>query len=350
MTSLPAWVPTSPWTLLSYSALALLAYLLYHVLQFGLLQPLRRHLLLLRSGVKGPTFVPFLGHILAFNAYFSTSRFLEWGRDYIRQHGDPFQYHIGPFTIVHTADPDVILSAWKTQHGYYHKGVFAKTMLGPLLGPNSLVLIDEPQHGTNRVMLSPAFHFAHLRSMTSIMVDETVAAIQQLFTPSPSSDTSSPSPPSSSSSSSVRVELHRWFTDLSLTVIVTSSFGNSLSHIPDAKTIIHHSLTVVLDLMQMRSLSTVGQIPIIRDLPILGKVETERGRAQLQAVVQQMVRDRRAGRSHSSCEGRDLLDLLLSARDERTGEAFSDEQVRSPPPPTPYTLASLTPLLPIHLL
>ena len=42
-----------------------------------------------------------------------------------------------------------------------------------------------------------------------------------------------------------------------------------------------------------------------------------------------MVQDRKAGRSHSNCEGADLLDLLLSARDAHSGEAFSDEQVQA---------------------
>ena len=36
-------------------------------------------------------------------------------------------------------------------------------MLGPLLGEESIILVDEPTHGKHRTMIAPAFHFQHLR-------------------------------------------------------------------------------------------------------------------------------------------------------------------------------------------
>ena len=232
--------------------------------------------------------------------------------------------------MLQLADPDYVLAAWKTQNSHYHKGLFAKSMLGPLLGPLSMVLVDEPTHGKNRKMVAPAFHYNHLQSMVSIMVDETNRAIDSLLANAHNVDDgerreSKEERPSETD----RVEVHKWFVSLALNIIMQSSFGNSLQHMPDAQAIIYNALTVVLTIMQTRSLAMISHIPILCNLPVLGKVESDRGKAAMEAVVMQMVRDRASKRSHSMCDGPDLLDILLEARDPETGERFSEEQVRS---------------------
>ena len=40
--------------------------------------------------------------------------------------------------------------------------------------------------------------------------------------------------------------MHALFIELTLNIIMQSSFGNSLQHIPDAQAIIYNALTVVL--------------------------------------------------------------------------------------------------------
>ena len=218
--------------------------------------------------------------------------------------------------------------------------VFAKSMLGPLLGQQSLVLVDEPSHGANRKMIAPAFHFQHLTQLVSIMADETNRAIDQLLnrvkaggsnptaTAGVLREESKEGGASSERGADV-VEVHKFFIDLALNIIMQSSFGNSLQHIPDAQATIYHALSVVLTLMQTRSLSMVSHMPLIKELPILGKVESDKGKAAMEAVVMRMVRDRVSRRSHSLCEGADLLDILLEARDPETGKGFDEEQIRS---------------------
>ena len=190
---------------------------------------------------------------------------------------------------------------------------FMTTIRRKLLGDESIGVKEGDIHARFRQMISPALHYTQLRAMPSIMAEETIAAIDAVISPS--------SPPTT-------VELHSWFTSLTLSIICSSSFGDSLDQIPHAKETIRHSLSTLLTIIAKRTLLLVSFIPVVRSLPILGKTEGDRMLADYNSVVLRMVEDRKAGRSNSKCDGHDLLDLLLEARDPQTGECFTDEQVR----------------------
>ena len=364
-----------------YAVLVIVLYYAYRLLDYLLIQPYRRYTVLKRQ-IPSTTFIPIVGDVFTLQKYARNDQLLTLGKDLSVKYGPVMHFMLGPFNVLHLSDPDYVLAAWKTQHSHYHKGMMAQSFLGPLLGPLSMVLVDEPIHGKNRKMLAPAFHYSHLQSMVSIMVDETNRAIDQLLAGASDgssgggggggssgssggsssgssggngssgshgssasgsvSDSSSGSDDGSSggkaglagvavcaSGGVAVVEVHKLFTALSLSIIMSSSFGDSLQHIEDAQAVIYTALTSVLTLMQSRSLSMVSHTPFVRSLPILGKVESDRGKAAMEAVVMAMVRDRKAGRSHSLCDGADLLDRLLEARDPETGDTLDEEQIRS---------------------
>ena len=325
-------------TALFYIALSVVLYYVYRLLDYLVIQPYRRYSVLKQQHVPSTPFIPVIGDLFTLQHYGRTNQLLVMGKQHFAaKYGLVMQFMLGPFNVLQLADPDYVLAAWKTQHSHYHKGLFAKSMLGPLLGEQSMVLVDEPRHGKNRKMVAPAFHYSHLHSLVSIMVDETNRAIDQLLVRVKSNSSSSGAGAHVEKSAAHKgmkeegdiVELHKLLTDLALNIIMHSSFGNSLQHIPDAQAIIYNALTTVLTLMRVRSLTMVSHIPILRDLPILGKLESDRGKAAMEAVVMQMVRDRASGRSHSLCDGPDLLDILLQARDPDTGEGLDEEQIRS---------------------
>ena len=191
-----------------------------------------------------------------------------------------------------------------------------RKMLGSLFGLNSIITIDNPQHRINRKMISPAFHAAKISSMVSIMADETAKRVDELIT-------------SLSTTTPTVIELHAFFIDLTFRIIMSSSFGNSLETIPTASSTIHHALTVTLPIMQKRQLALVEYIPIVSSLPILGKTDADAGKRAMEEMVMRMVQERRAGKSHSNCDGNDLLDILINARNPETGEGFEDIQIRS---------------------
>ena len=313
----------SVWRLLLTLGLLLVSYYVYRFVDLAVLQPYRRYRLLAQQGIKGPPFYPLIGNLLTLRRYHTAGRRLDFSSDNRQQYGSVHQFMLGPFNMLSMSDPDYVLAAWKAQSSHYHKGVLTKTMMAGLVGTQSLLLIDEPQHAKHRKMLAPAFHYAKLHSMVSIMVAETQRKVDALLSQLP------PASQSAQSAPSLSVDVHHTFTELTFNIIMSSSFGNSLQTIPHASATIARALTVTLPIVQRRQLALIEYLPVLRDLPVLGKQEAVQGVSDMNAVVMQMVQDRRAGRSHSNCPGEDLLDILLNARDPDTGEAFPDEQIRS---------------------
>ena len=300
-------------------AFLVLSYYVYLFINHAILLPYIRHRQLNAQGIGSPPFKPLIGDLLRLRHYSNMYARLQFGDDLRKLYGLNFHFMLGPFNLVSLADPDYVLAAWKTQHQHYYKGVIVQTMLGSLLGSNSLVIIDNPAHGKHRKMIAPAFHYAKLSQLTSIMIDETARKIDEVVQSLPSGPSPGPQ----------YVELHAFFIALTFKIIMSSSFGNSLEAIPSASAKIHHALTVTLPILQKRQLALIEYMPIISRLPILGKTEKEKGKKDMEDVVMEMVQQRRAGKSHSLCEGNDLLDILLEARDPHTGEGFDDLQIRS---------------------
>ncbi|CAF1585682.1 unnamed protein product [Didymodactylos carnosus] len=96
----------------------------------------------------------------------------------------------------------------------------------------------------------------------------------------------------------------------------------------EAKDFVRQAFTRVMDANNYRSLEfPINQIPILRRLPIFKKGIVDRGSHQIQTIVAQMINERKCRKTSSICDGNDLLDLLLTAKDEND-DGFSDEQVK----------------------
>jgi cytochrome P450 len=158
--------------------------------------------------------------------------------------------------------------------------------------------------------------------MVSIMTHQTQLSLERLWKGSGQSA-------GGSVITGVRVELHQWFAELTLSIMLASSFGTSVTDDPRLLRQIVGGLHEYLQVTRQRVTSGIAFIPIACNLPIAGKPDLDRISATLNATVEQIIRDRRAGRSHATCEGDDLLDILLNAVDTDTGKGFSDEVIRS---------------------
>jgi cytochrome P450 len=71
----------------------------------------------------------------------------------------------------------------------------------------------------------------------------------------------------------------------------------------------------------------IDRIPIIAQLPLWHKRILDKECRKISEFVDQIIADRRHGRSTSQCSGPDLLDLLLSAVDAE-GQPFSDQEIK----------------------
>ena len=121
-------------------------------------------------------------------------------------------------------------------------------------------------------------------------------------------------------------DLHRDMAQLAFAIIGSSAFGEGFSRIPNASTILHHSLTLLLDTTEKRVITLVELLPGVKELPLWGKPEMDEARRRMWAIVAQVIADRRAGRTGAKGQA-DLLDLLMQATDEH-GVKLTDEEVR----------------------
>jgi cytochrome P450 family 135 len=87
--------------------------------------------------------------------------------------GDTFTLrvrHSGTWVIL--ADPEDIKRVFTADHAVLGVGV-ANSILGPLLGPRSVMLLEEPEHVRRRKLMLPPFHGERMRGYSEMMADIT---------------------------------------------------------------------------------------------------------------------------------------------------------------------------------
>ena len=94
--------------------------------------------------------------------------FLERGR---RRHGGPFTIRMfGQPPLVIISDPDAIKQMFLAPPDVLHPGEGAK-ILEPVVGANSVILLDEGPHMEQRKLLLPAFHGESMQRLSGLMTD-----------------------------------------------------------------------------------------------------------------------------------------------------------------------------------
>ena len=94
-------------------------------------------------------------------------------------------------------------------------------------------------------------------------------------------------------------------------------------------TLIYDAFAKILKAIQWRVVRLVPLIPVVRDLPILHHKDITEGKAQIWALAERIIRDRKEGKTGREKGARqDLLDLLLEAADPTTGGKLTDTEVR----------------------
>jgi cytochrome P450 family 135 len=78
--------------------------------------------------------------------------------------------HCGTWVIL--ADPEDVKKVFTADHAALGVGV-ANSILGPLLGPRSVMLLEEPEHVRRRKLILPAFHGERMKGYSEMMADIT---------------------------------------------------------------------------------------------------------------------------------------------------------------------------------
>ncbi|MFL5822694.1 MAG: cytochrome P450 [Solirubrobacteraceae bacterium] len=205
---------------------------------------------------------------------------------------------IGP--MVYVSDPDLVKQVFTGDPAVYHAGESTAAFLGPVVGPNSVLTLDEQPHLRQRKLLLPPFHGANIDRWAERIREITERDIATWPVGSPFS---------------LRTRTQR----ITLEVILRAVFGVR------GKQRFERVLPLVDDFARRANLIVL--FPILRR--DLGRrcpwMRFQRSRAALDAFLYEEIALRRT--EADLAERDDVLSLLLQATDDE-GRPMTDHELR----------------------
>jgi cytochrome P450 len=206
----------------------------------------------------------------------------------------PFQ---PPFVVL--SDPAEIKELFTAPADVLHPGAGAR-VLEPVVGPNSVILLDEADHLEQRRLLLPAFHGERMQRMTEVMVRMTDAELDGWPTGEP-------------------VALHPRLQGLTLEIILRSVFGLGVGPRLDR-------LRALLGEVLSSAESPLSVVPALQRALRWTPTQRRFGAAhrRVDAELFALIAERRAD---PDPDADDVLAMLLQARHE-DGSPMSDGELR----------------------
>ena len=196
--------------------------------------------------------------------------------------------------FVHLSDPDEVKQVFTAPPEVLHPGEGAR-ILEPVVGRNSLILLDEGTHLSQRKLMLPAFHGEKMQRLTGLMEDVTERELARW-------------------PKDVPTPLHPRLQALTLEVILRAVFGLDPGSRLDG---LRNRLTRILEIT-----SNPGSVfPLLRRGPVWQRFL--RLRRETDGLLFELIDERRS----ENGDREDVLSMLLSARYE-DGSPMGDAELR----------------------
>ncbi|WP_327327747.1 cytochrome P450 [Streptomyces sp. NBC_01210] len=213
-------------------------------------------------------------------------------------HGDLVEIRLGPQRAYLACHPELVRQVLLDPRTYDKGGpLFDKVR--PLVG-NGLFTSAWAEHRLQRRLVQPAFHSSRTASYAAVMCEEIESMLDSW---------------EEGRDIDLGAALH------ALTVRVTTRTLFSTTIGGRAVADVQHCLPVILRGIYRRMTSPVG---LLERLPTPENRRFEEARRRLRAVIDETIQ----GCRRSGAENGDLLSILVGARDEESGEGFTDEDIR----------------------
>jgi cytochrome P450 len=217
------------------------------------------------------------------------------------RYGDIFTIRIArevPWVML--ADPGAVKQVFTGDSRVFHAGE-GNSMLEPLLGPNSLLLLDEGPHMSQRRLLLPPFHGERMQTYGETMAEIAAAEIERWPTDTP-------------------YELRPRMQALTLEVILRTVFGlREGGRMSELREALRRYLNLLADPRQLLPVVLVGT-ERIRRLPWF-----RRTMDRIDRILYEEIAERRCEEDLEQCE--DILSMMVAARHE-DGSPMSDGEMR----------------------
>jgi cytochrome P450 len=188
------------------------------------------------QGINGERFVPLIGQLPEIYRYRQNDMVMSFQEDLRRKYGTAYLFCFGPLIRLVITEPDLLADILSRTNGQnYSKPPIFTAVFTPIIGQRNLLVAEGNEHERARRMINPAFHHVNLRSMVSIISDQTGRAIDALF-----------SALTYEQDQTMTVDLHTQFNTLTLSIIASCAFGSGYATTSDAKKIICQTFNEVL--------------------------------------------------------------------------------------------------------
>lgn len=231
------------------------------------------------------------------------------------------------YPVVVTSDRALLHDVFVRKAASFVKPAINALFLRPIVG-SGLVASDGPLWRRQRKMIRPAFEHANLAAVGGLFSAHADAFIDGALSPGslalPGDGAAGGGP---GGEEGVSVPL--FTSEVTTRFILAAAFG-IVDDVPLARSVVRQFRTIV-DTHVSRAYKGVGLVPLLRDLPVCGQRAAARELRKLRGLADDIAAGRESGRT-ASClppggSGKDLLDVLLEARDAETGEAMPRQQV-----------------------
>lgn len=245
----------------------------------------------------GPRGAPFIGSAWTFGSD-PRLALMAWAREY----GPVVRFTLGPIVTHSVSHPEGVKHVLQGRSENYHKSA-QTSFLTEFLG-RSLLTMEDDVWRQRRRLAQPAFHRGRLESLVEVMSAGARRTAERwqvhVGTDRPFD---------------VAAEMSR----VTLGLAGEALFGIDLSQ---ASEDIGRGLPVILSHIQRRMLSIV---PLPLWVPTAANRRFHAARQRMDAIVLELLGDWRSGR----VEPKGLMAMLMEARDQDTGEALSDAELRN---------------------
>src|SRR5215207_1590274 len=198
--------------------------------------------------------------------------------------------------FVHHSDPDEIKEVFTAPPDVLHPGEGA-SILEPVVGANSVILLDEKPHISQRKLMLPAFHGERMKRLTNLMTEVSEREVDSWPTDRP-------------------MEAHPQFQALTLEIILRAVFGLEPGPRLD-------KLRTLLTQMATEAVKPFSALPFLQDDWNPRWREFVDRRAEVDGMLFEQIEERRA----EAADRADVLSMLLEAQHE-DGSPMSHQELR----------------------
>jgi cytochrome P450 len=222
--------------------------------------------------------------------------------DAARRFGPVMSYRVGPIRFIQVNSPEGVQHILQANNHNYTKQTMSVNGLRDIMG-TGLLLSDGDSWLKQRRLMQPAFHRQKIQAFSTMIVEEVERTLKDWR---------------AEAASGQLINLSREMMRLTLSIITRAMFNDRIG---DESGAIGASVTTLLEDSIYRF-----DHPLYppRWFPTPRNRRYARAKANLRTVIDGIIQRRQT----SAKEHGDLLDMLILARDEDTGEGMSPEQLR----------------------